>query len=146
MWRNSKELFALTSNSNHAYSVFVVGEDVYTAGDESNGTKTVAKVWKNKKEIFKTDGSKHAAALSVYVVGDDVYVAGDEGDVAKVWKNKEELYELANNGSARSIVVYNGDVYVAGFEKDGSSNVARCGKTAKSSTRLPTKALPTPYS
>ena len=91
--------------------------DIYVAGYDYSGANGVAKVWKNKKAIFKTDGSKHAIARSVYVVGEDIYVTGTEGDAAKVWKNGEELYELAGNGNAYSIVVHNGDVYVAGLER-----------------------------
>ena len=88
-------------------------------------------MWKNKKEIFHTDGTKDAYAYSVYVVGDDVYVAGKEGKVAKVWKNKEELYDLADNGEAYSIVVYNGDVYGVGSETEGSNDVAKVWKNGK---------------
>ena len=109
----------------------MVGDDVYTAGYESNGTNWVAKVWKNKKAIFQTDGTKEASANSVYVVGEYIYVAGKEGKVAKVWKNKEELYELADEGYAYSIVVHNGDVYVAGYETEGSNDVAKVWKNGK---------------
>ena len=53
VWKNGKELYALTDGSKGAVarSVFVVGGDVYTAGDESNGTNNVAKVWKNDNEL-----------------------------------------------------------------------------------------------
>ena len=116
-------------------------QDVYTAGSESNGTKDVAKVWKNKKAIFKTDGSKNAIARSVYVVGDDVYVAGGEGGVTKVWKNGEELYELADKGSVSCIVVYNGDVYVAGFEGEGSNLEPKVWKNGKELYSLANKGI-----
>ena len=98
-------------------------------------------MWKNKKEIFHTDGTKQAYAYSVYVVGDDVYVAGYEGGVAKVWKNKEELYELTNNGEAFSIVIHSGDVYMAGYEFDGSSNVAKVWKNGKELYSLANKGI-----
>ena len=105
--------------------------DVYVAGYAKSGVKDVAKVWKNKKEIFHTDGTKSALAYSVYVVGEDIYVAGKEGKVAKVWKNKEELYELADNGYVYSIVVYNGDVYAAGYEVNGADDVVKVWKNGK---------------
>ena len=126
VWRNGSEHLALTdgSNSAQANSVFVVGEDVYTAGDDGK----VAKVWKNKKVVFKTSGSNSAFAYSVYVVGEDIYVAGVEVEgskwVAKVWKNNKELYKLADNGIAKSIVVHNGDVYVAGGHQSNGINFA----------------------
>jgi hypothetical protein len=66
--------------------------DVYAAGYESNGSKTVAKVWKNGAATSLTDGTKAADAKAMYVSGSDVYVAGNEVNssgnaVAKVWKN-----------------------------------------------------------
>ena len=133
VWKKGSELFALTDGSKYAYviSVFVVGDDVYTAGCESNGTKDVAKVWKNKSATDLTDGSKSAIARSVYVVGDDVYVAGGEGGVTKVWKNGEELYELVDKGYAYSMVVHNGDVYVACSEREGTDDVAKVWKNGK---------------
>ena len=105
--------------------------DIYVAGYDKSGTNAVAKVWKNKKAIFKTDGTKDAFANSVYVVGEDIYVAGEEGKAAKVWKNGEELYELVDKGIAYSMVVYNGDVYVAGYETEGSNDVAKVWKNGK---------------
>ena len=88
-------------------------------------------MWKNKKEIFHTSGSKDAYAYSVYLVGGYVYVAGDEGSAAKVWRNGEELHKLANDGSAKSIVVHNGDVYVVGYESDGTKLVNKVWKNGK---------------
>ena len=68
-------------------------------------------------------------------------MAGDEGATAKVWKNGEGLYELTNNGSAKSIVVYNGDVYVAGFENEGSEDVAKVWKNGKDLYKLADKSI-----
>ncbi len=52
--------------------------DVYVAGYENNGTKDVAKIWKNGVATPLTNGANNAYALSVYVSGTDVYVAGFE--------------------------------------------------------------------
>ena len=54
VWKNGKELYELTDGSKDAgaYSVFVVGSNVYTAGNDGN----VAKVWKNDKEREVTSG------------------------------------------------------------------------------------------
>ena len=46
--------------------------DVYVAGDEFNGSHTVAKYWKNGVPVLLTDGSKDAFASSVFVSGYDV--------------------------------------------------------------------------
>ena len=46
VWKNGKELYALTDGSKNTEtkSIFVVGGDVYSAGFEDNGTHWVAKV------------------------------------------------------------------------------------------------------
>ncbi|MFC2720435.1 MAG: hypothetical protein ACFN40_07745, partial [Bacteroidota bacterium] len=70
VWKNGKELYELTDGSKDAgaFSVFVVGGDVYTVGYEL-GSEYVAKMWKNKSATDLTDGSKGAYALSVFVAG-----------------------------------------------------------------------------
>ena len=68
VWKNGKELYALTDGSKDAAanSVFVVGGDVYTAGGESNGKNYVAKVWKNGKELYSlTDKGE---VYSIFIV------------------------------------------------------------------------------
>ena len=64
---------------------------MYVAGQEFNGSKYVAKLWKNGNAMNLTDGSNHAQAHSVFVLGNDVYAAGNvqhtEGDAATLWKN-----------------------------------------------------------
>ncbi len=86
--------------------------DVYVAGNESNGTKDVAKVWKNGVATSLSNGANDARANSVYVSGTDVYVAGYESNgtksVAKVWKNgvATSLTLVVNNATAASVFVY----------------------------------------
>ena len=113
--------------------------DIYVAGYDKSGTNTVAKVWKNGKDLYElTDGSKGAGAFSVFVVGGDVYSSGFEDNgtnwVAKVWKNDNELYTLtdgSNYACANSVFVADDKVYTAGY--DGS--VAKLWKN-KSATDL----------
>ena len=50
--------------------------DVYLTGYESNGTKNVAKVWKNGTATPLTDGTREASANSSTLSGSDVYVGG----------------------------------------------------------------------
>ena len=124
VWKNGKELYELTdgSKSASAYSVFVVGGDVYTAGSEyNNSTNNVAKVWKNDKELYAlTDGTKSGEAHSLFVADDKVYTAGYEGRVAKLWKNKSatDLTDGSKSASAYSVFVAGSNVYTAG--KDGN--------------------------
>ena len=59
----------LTNGSGPAYarSVYVSGTDVYVAGEQREGTKTVAKVWKNGVETSLTNGSNDGGAYSIFV-------------------------------------------------------------------------------
>jgi hypothetical protein len=47
-------------------SVYVSGADVYVAGYENNGTKNVAKFWKNAVTTALSDGTKDVYALSIF--------------------------------------------------------------------------------
>ena len=112
MWKNDNELYELTDGSKNAiaYSVFVADDKVYTAGYENNGTKDVAKLWKNKSATDLTDGSNDATASSIFVAGSNVYTVGHESNgtkyVIKVWKKGSEHLVLTNGSNdarARSI-------------------------------------------
>ncbi len=83
---------------------------VYVAGAVHNGTKWVAKYWKDGNAITLTDGTNNAKALSVFVVGTYVYVAGFENngsrDVATYWKNGTAVYLTDGMLSAGALSLY----------------------------------------
>jgi hypothetical protein len=114
--------------------------DVYIAGYESNGTKDVAKYWKNGVATSLTDGTQNARARAIQVVGTDVYVAGYEfngtKDVAKIWKNgvATSVTDGTQTADARAIQVVGTDVYVAGFERNGIVSVAKYWKNGIATT------------
>ena len=60
----------------------------------------------------------------------DVYVAGFGGNVAKVWKNglTTPLTDGTKESDAYSVAISGSDVYVAGYESNGTHWVAKVGK------------------
>ena len=114
--------------------------DIYVAGYEYIGTKSVAKIWKNGVATSLTNGSNNAETNSVYVLGTDVYGAGYEisgtKKVAKVWKNgvATSLTNGSNDAAANSVYVSGTDVYVAGYEYTGTKSVAKIWKNGVATT------------
>lgn len=98
------------------------GRKVYVCGYQGD----VAKYWiDSTTEVILSDSTLGPAqALDIFVYGNDVYVCGfqKEGsfNVAKYWKNGVEtkLTNGTKHATATHIVVVNGDVYVAGAERD----------------------------
>jgi hypothetical protein len=69
LWKNGTGSFITTSGyHNRAWSVYVLGADVYVAGSKSTGgANTYAGVWKNGFFTAVDGGSTDAAALSIFV-------------------------------------------------------------------------------
>jgi hypothetical protein len=125
-----------------ANSIFVSGNDIYVAGQQSNaiinhgqGGNSFALSWKNGVADTLTDGMHYAEARSIFVSGSDVFVCGQDGNqyiaaTAKYWKNgvAVNLTDGKQGAAASSIVVSNDDVYVAGFEGNTVNSVAKYWK------------------
>ena len=128
IWEGDGTKHNLTSGNTNASAndVFVYNGDVYAAGSERIGTKSVAKIWKNGTAQNLTNGTQHASARSIFVFEGDVYAAGFENNgtnhIAKIWKNGnvQILSDGSKNAEAESIYISNGDVYVVGIEYDYS--------------------------
>ncbi len=86
-------------------------DDVYVAGFEYDGTKNVAKIWKNGIATLVSNSSNSTTSNSVFVHEGNVYVAGREYSnfkyIAKAWKNGSEIFttNVNNNANATSIFV-----------------------------------------
>jgi hypothetical protein len=118
-WKNGIPT-ALTDGTNNAiaYSITVVGSDVYAAGIDGG----VATYWKNgvAMPLSVPDPAYEAWGRSIYVTGTDVYVSGEYRDLAKYWKNgvMTDLSQTAPGGtnyeSAAAITGKGTDIYIAG--------------------------------
>ena len=131
-----------------ANSIKVVGNDIYVAGYESNGTIDIAKYWKNGVAvILPNGGSLSYHATDIEVVGSDVYVSGDwisfraafEVRMACYWKNEvlTTLTSVLNIGhsEAKSIAIDGSTIYVAGTEPSNTTGrkIAKYWKNGVSS-------------
>ena len=150
-WKNGNAVLLMDDTHDAtANSLFVVGNNVYIAGEERNSEgKTFSKYWKHAngevQTITLSDGTSHDWGSSIFVSGNDVYVAGYSysGDpfadqngngsgehVAKYWKHGEgtatvQTTTLSGGSFANSIFVSGNDVYVAGH--GGSSKFWKNG-------------------
>lgn len=131
----------IPNNDKHAFAngVFVKGADEYVVGTQNSPTTALgmATIWKNGEATLLTDGNNSiGVARAVLVVGNDVYVVGYEQEnysgggptYAKYWKNGAAVKLSTVNSNAISIAVFDNDVYVAGWENNGTRDVAKYWK------------------
>jgi len=92
VWKNGTAQ-ALTDGARdaEATAAAVAGTDLYVGGYESNGTRQVAKVWKNGTPLQTlSDGRNTGEVTGLAVAGTDVYAGGTVdfgGGLATLWKN-----------------------------------------------------------
>lgn len=133
IWKNGIVMTILTdgSTTERATKLRVFGNDVYVLGATSKLVsglfQSQATIWKNGIRNFI--GTTPSIYLEdVTVIGSDVYLTGYEfetaGSIAKVWKNgiATSLTSGTTLSKSFSIIGFGNDVYVSGFEKQGSSN------------------------
>lgn len=110
--------------------------NVYSVGDESNGTgSTDGKVWKNGEQLYNL--GTWVDPIDVAYYDGDVYVLAhayqsgyNAGWQYRVYKNNQVLYTILNvndNGEANSLCIDAGDVFVTGL-LDGTATVWKNGE------------------
>jgi hypothetical protein len=132
-WKNGTEVL-LDRDNVYGYwggfsvnSIFVSGNDVYTAGYEGPN----AVYWKNGKEIYLTGSTIGAAgfihARSIYVSGQDIYVDAYEtspgSPFLEFWFAENGAFQPGslsnpfNPGGGNSLFVSGSHVYIAGTQE-----------------------------
>ena len=131
----------IPNNDKHSFAngVFVKGGNEYVVGTQNSPVTglAMATIWKNGEPTLLTDGNNSIGiARAVVVVGSDVYVVGYEQEnysgggltYAKYWKNGVPVKLSTASSNAISIAVFDNDVYVAGWENNGTRDVAKYWK------------------
>ena len=131
----------IPNNDKHCFAnaVFLSGSDLYVVGYQQSPTTALpmATIWKNGTPTTLTAGTVSVGVLNaVFVAENDVYVAGYEQEdyyhvgpsFAKYWKNGVAVKLSTVSSGATGIAVFGNDVYVSGWENNGSYNVAKYWK------------------
>jgi hypothetical protein len=135
-----------------AKSIFVLGNDVYVLGESSDSQyRTGIILWKNNiPQYFESGSGAKPEGNSVFVSGTDVYVAGRNYGAATIWINGTPIpldfpkteEEKARNpylpeSEATSVFISDGDIYVAGRNREGQAVLWKIKRTSESSTSSP---------
>lgn len=109
-------------------TIYIVGSVKYGDGDERGV------LWRDSNVVV-LESKANAYFTDVFIEGDDVYVCGgeDEKSIA-YWKNGTQTVITSGmyEAGASAIFVQNGDVYVAGYEKNAArNNIAKYWKNGK---------------
>ncbi|MBK7653473.1 MAG: hypothetical protein IPJ20_25880 [Flammeovirgaceae bacterium] len=122
-----------------ANAIFVNGSDKYVAGNQNNATTglAMATVWKNGDYTSLTDGiSSVGVAKAVLAIGNDIYVwcmnkrtnMVADLHLPSTGKNGVPIKLSTANSNATGIAVFDGDVYVTGWENNGTRNIVKYWK------------------
>lgn len=131
-WKDGEEIIVGDGSRGRAHEIVVNDEHIIIAGALYNGGAMIPCYWVDNDPLeLLSYACGECQATDVFVVGtNDVHVAGyvmNEGVFgsnykAMYWHNGVgvELTDGADAARAHGVFVYNGDVYVCGYEEDGS--------------------------
>ena len=124
-WKNST--FTATPDCLSPYAMAGAGTDLYFAGPSTAQTPTY---WKNNTAVHLSTQTGYT--FCVAVSGTDVYCLGNIGNKYYTWKNgtataltTSSVIYVAGTYQDNSMAVSNGDVYVAGAQYLGNSNILK---------------------
>jgi uncharacterized repeat protein (TIGR02543 family) len=105
VWKNSSELYSLTSSSDNGrgFGISVEAGDVYVSGWEGS----TLKVWKNGTAIQNHSVSGTSNNRAVVANSQGVYYAGYLNGQGKVWKDGAVLYSPSNCTGIKGLFVDN---------------------------------------
>jgi len=137
VWKNGDPFIVTDGKEITTFAdVFVLGDDVYTAGHENVQGGIISKYWKNGKAVTLSTTDVTTYAKSMVVDGADVYVLGYVDNLSTVgrsltlWKNGKADKLISGRSVIRGgkVVIENGNVYACGFEQVGSKYEPRLFK------------------
>lgn len=133
IWKNGVAQ-QLSSTESFASKVLLVGNDIYTVGRELEGSKSVAKLWKNGIATNPINSTKNTEAMTLALAaGGDTYI------LIREWNNSGSEYKVLKNGTPivlsppnnnniyqlLDVFVAGNDVYVAGTVKEFGFNITK---------------------
>ncbi len=149
-WKNNIPVSLQQQNAVASVKSVCIGTSgtVYAAGVHIEGSGDgfiypVAAYWTDGKETLLADKKHESLAQAICTDGTDIYIAGYEtwvpenanyiaGYIATCWKNGKAIYlsEKTKTNYATSVFVANGDVYIAGYERqpDTGHDIAKYWK------------------
>ena len=129
LWKNqSGPATTLASNSSGAVGndIVISGTDVYVGGNENNS----GRIWKNG--VAQTLNNASGFPIScIAVSGNNVYGAASNGSIIRTWKNEiptDINIPAGSSAFVTGIAINENDVYLCGWEFNGSIGIAKFWK------------------
>jgi len=146
IWQNGQAYHLGDDNSVNTYSIASAGNDIYVAGT-SFYSVDVFTYWENGQPVNLGDLNLSVWSLEpcfIAVSGTDVYIAGMEYkipptintpivEIAMYWKNSQPYYltDGKHDAHVTGIKVFGNDVYISGYESNGTKYVAKYWKNGQ---------------